>query len=152
MSKQLQYNKRCEIIKNLINEKYINDIFTFEIYDNVIGDFNEIKFFTRIVINNKETITILPNTTWKDIERNINFKLKNKDEKTKECPICLNNVSKYTSCNKCGNYWCIPCYIEIFKTGNGIIKCPFCRNSFGIYTPEYMIEICIQEIKMRAGL
>jgi len=153
MDKQLQYDKKCEIIKTLINTKYKKDIIVFEKYDNVIGIYNEIKFFMRIIINNNLTITILPDSLWKDIEHNINMKLNDlHDDKIKICIICTNNISKYTSCNKCSNYWCILCYIELFKTGSGIITCPFCRYSFGTHTPDYMIDVCIQEIKIKSRL
>jgi hypothetical protein len=154
MNKQLQYDKKCEIIKNLINTKYKKDIFIFEKYSNYTGSFNEIKNFIRIIINNNASITILPDTLWKNIEHNINMKLDilYKDDKTINCIICLNDVSKYGSCNKCSNCYCILCYIELFKTGSGIITCPFCRYSFGIYTPNYMINKCINEIKIKSGI
>jgi hypothetical protein len=118
------------------------------------GSFNEIKNFIRIIINNNASITILPDTLWKNIEHNINMKLDilYKDDKTINCIICLNDVSKYGSCNKCSNCYCILCYIELFKTGSGIITCPFCRYSFGIYTPNYMINKCINEIKIKSGI
>ena len=153
MNIQTEYNKLCEIIEKLINKKYTENIFIFEKIENVIGIFNEIKLFTRIIIDNKLTITILPNASWKEIEHNIKIKLnKIKNTKIINCIICFNDVNKYTSCNKCGNHWCILCYVEIFKKGNGIITCPFCRYSFGIYTPNNMIDICVQEIKIKSGL
>jgi ArsR family metal-binding transcriptional regulator len=154
MDKQLLYDKKCEIIKSLLNTKYKKEIFVFEKYNNVIGIYNEIKFFTRIIINNKATITILPDNKWKEIEHNINIKLNDSygGYKIKNCTICTNDTSKYTACNKCGNNWCIICYIELFKAGSGIIKCPFCRYTIGVHTPDYMMDICIEEIKIKAGL
>ena len=91
MNKQLQYDKKCEIIKNLINTKYKKDIFIFEKYSNYTGSFNEIKNFIRIIINNNASITILPDTSWENIKHNINMKLDilYKDDKTINCIICL---------------------------------------------------------------
>jgi hypothetical protein len=81
-----------KIIKNLINTKYDKDIFVFKKYENSIGIFNEIKFFTKIIVNNNATITILPDTAWKEIEHNINMKLdvSHKDNKNKK----LHNMFK----------------------------------------------------------
>lgn len=83
-----------------------------------------------IIINKTSTITILEENTWDDIKRNIDSKLSTPNNF--DCSICcLNNIKKKVSCNKCSNYWCIPCYAEIYKTNNGIIKCPYCRFEFG---------------------
>ena len=43
------------------------------------------------------------------------------------------------------------CYINLFKHGKGIMTCPHCRYSWGVETPEYMIELCVDEIKHKLG-
>jgi hypothetical protein len=149
MDEQYQYNNKIKIIKKLIATTYPNDTFIFENFNNTFNE--KIKEYTKIIINNNSSITILPDNTWIQIERNINVKLNNTNN-TKECIICMNNSIKTVSCNKCSNYWCILCYIELFKKKNGIIICPFCRFSFGKYTPDYMMDICIDEIKIKSGI
>ena len=148
MDNQNEYDKKINVIKKLINIKYPINTFIFEDYNSVFND--KIKKFTKIIINNNSSITILPDNTWNEIERNINIKLHNVNKN--ECIICLNETIKSVSCNKCSNLWCVLCYIELFKKDNGIITCPFCRYSFGIYTPDFMINICIKEIKIKAGI
>lgn len=140
MSEQNEYNKKIKIIIKLINITYPNETFIFEKFNNNI--FNEkIIEFIKVIINNKTSIIILPNNTWEEIERNINIKLNNTIENKKEYIICLNNTYNSVSCNKCCNYLCVLYHIELFKKDNGIITCPFCRFSFGIYTPDNMIYV-----------
>lgn len=149
MNDQLEYDRKIEIIEKLINNIYPNDTFMFEkmlsIYD------EKIKYFTKIMINDICSITILPNNTWKEIKRNIDTKLKNMNENNKiECMICLDTECKSVSCNKCSNFYCVLCYVEIFKKNKGIIVCPYCRYSIGMNVPDHMIEECVQNILMTA--
>jgi hypothetical protein len=135
-----KYNKKCNIIKNIIKSKYKN--INFEFIRNKYTDLIE------VIIENKSIITLLPNNNWKEIEKHINTKI-NETYKQHKCNICFNNIKSNVSCNKCSNNWCAECYINLFRSGNGIIKCPYCRFSFGIETPEYMMEICIDEIRTK---
>ena len=49
-----------------------------------------------------------------------------------ECGICLEEVFSYCCvCSKCDGSYCQMCFIRIFYTNSGIIKCPYCRNEFG---------------------
>jgi hypothetical protein len=91
-------------------------------------------------------MTILEENTWDEIKRHIDAKLSN--EKSNECSICSTNViiKRRVSCTKCASDWCIDCYINIFRTKKGIIKCPFCRFTYGNQFPDYMIEIGVQQI------
>lgn len=99
-----------------------------------------------IFINKKAVMTILECNTWDEIKRHIDAKIN--DEKRNECSICATNElqKKRVTCTKCASEWCINCYISIFRTNKGIIKCPFCRFAYGEEFSEDMIEIGIQEI------
>lgn len=101
----------------------------------------------QIIFTDKKAImTILEENTWDEIKRHIDAKLSNK--KSNECSICYTNViiKRRVSCTKCASDWCIDCYINIFRTNKGIIKCPFCRFTYGNQFPDYMIEIGVQQI------
>lgn len=150
---QQQYDQKCEIIKNLLNTTYINNTFTHEKYNNIYN--NEIKFFTKITINNNTKITVLPNNTWKEIKNNIDTKISNLHKNinnTNECIMCFKNMNARVLCNKCSKIICIPCYIELFKIGQGIIVCPFCNYSVGDTIPTHMMDDCIHDIMTKAGL
>jgi len=94
--------------------------------------------------NRRATMTVLKCNTWDEIKRNIDSKMSN--EKSNECSICSTEIQKRTSCNKCAADWCVDCYVSIFRSNKGIIKCPFCRYEFGQVWPDDIIEIGVQEI------
>lgn len=101
----------------------------------------------QIIFTTKKAImTILDCNTWDEIKRHIDIKMSN--ERNDECSICstMEIQKRRITCTKCASEWCINCYISIFKTNNGIIKCPFCRFSYGEEYPEYMVEIGVQQI------
>jgi len=78
-----------------------------------------------IFIQEKSVMTILHHNTWDEIKRHINTIIsKNKEI---NCRICCDKIKSRTGCTKCASDWCHECYINMFKTGKGIIKCPFCR-------------------------
>ena len=156
MSSQIEYDIRCKIIKNLINITHKSTEITFERYFNNCVHKN-IEYLTRIIItsNGKYTsITIEPDSTYENIERGIKIKLNDlkSDNKIKECNVCLNDTMKFTTCNKCSNYFCISCYIEIFKTNKGIIICPFCRDKFGTIMSDDMTEFFVKQMKLKHNL
>jgi hypothetical protein len=104
---------------------------------------NNIEVF---IIDKRATITVLEENTWDEIKRHIDVKISN--EKPIECSICLSKdiIIRRATCTKCARDWCIDCYINIFRTNNGIIKCPFCRFTYGNIFPDNMIEIGVQQI------
>ena len=65
-----------------------------------------------------------------------------------ECSICSTKEiqKRRVTCTKCASDWCVNCYISIFRTNKGIIKCPFCRFAYGEEFPECMVEIGVQQI------
>ena len=104
-----------------------------------------------LFIDKKAIMTVLQNNTWDEIKRHIDTKIN--DNKTNECFICsAQEIQKRVSCPKCAFYWCIDCYINIFRTNKGIIKCPFCRFTYGNEGTENMIELGVQEILHNCGL
>lgn len=136
------YNKRCEIIKNLLLKEYKNIRFKFV---RNVGTLEMV-----VVINDIYTITLLSNNTWNEIKRNIDQKIsENKDE---ICYICSEKMIKPVSCNKCSKSYCCMCYINLFKNNRGIITCPNCRYSIGKETPDYMMETCINEIRRKLNI
>jgi hypothetical protein len=68
--------------------------------------------------------------------------------KSEECSICCTQEIQKArvSCPKCPRDWCVNCYVIIFRTNKGIIKCPFCRWTYGNKFPEHMVEIGVQQI------
>ena len=108
---------------------------------------HEITGDLQIIFTNKKAImTVLESNTWDEIKRHIDAKMSN--EKNDECSICSTKEiqKRRVTCNKCASDWCVNCYISIFRTNKGIIKCPFCRHAYGEEFPEYMIEIGVQQI------
>ena len=108
---------------------------------------HEITGDLQIIFTNKKAImTVLESNTWDEIKRHIDAKMSN--EKNDECSICSTKEiqKRRVTCNKCASDWCVNCYISIFRTNKGIIKCPFCRFAYGEEFPEYMVEIGVQQI------
>ena len=90
---------------------------------------------------------ILQENTWDEIKRNITAHLTN--DKSTICSICSTEDAiklRRIFCNKCASNWCIDCYINIFRTNKGLIKCPFCRFTYGRQVPDYAVELGVQEI------
>lgn len=108
---------------------------------------HEITGDLQIIFTNKKAImTILDCNTWDEIKRHIDAKMSN--ERNDECSICSTKEmqKRRVTCTKCASEWCIDCYISIFRTNKGIIKCPFCRFAYGQEFPEYMVEFGVQQI------
>ena len=111
---------------------------------------NDITGYLEIIFTNKKAImTIIENNTWDEIKRHIDVKMSN--ERNDECYICSTEGLKKqrVTCPKCASEWCVNCYVSIFRTNKGIIKCPFCRFAYGQENPEYIVEIGVQQILNR---
>jgi len=135
-----KYNKRCDIIKNLILKKYINTTFEFIRHPNTLC--------VEVVINNNSKISLLPDNTWDEVKRHINKKIIGF---TGDCIICYTKMENAVSCPRCSTDYCCDCYIKIFQEGKGIITCPHCRYSYGNMMPEYMVKMGIDKIKNTLG-
>jgi len=139
-----KYDKKCNIIKNLI--------LTF--YRNYKIDFirNPETLYIEVVINNISNITLLPDNNWNEIKRHIDKKIIVLcNGILEDCIICCESIQKNVTCPKCSNNWCGECYINLFKNGKGVITCPHCRFSFGNRMPEDMIQMAVNEIKYKIG-
>ena len=135
-----KYDKRCNVIKNLILKNYTNNNFNF------IRNLETL--YIEVIINNNSKITLLPDSNWNEIKRHIDKKIiVQRDGIVENCIICCEAIQKNVTCPKCSNNWCSECYINIFKHGKGVITCPHCRYSFGNTMPEYMIKLEVDEIR-----
>ena len=137
--------ENLNLLIHKINDYLPNEKIQFK-KDEITGDL-------QIIFTNKKAImTILESNTWDEIKRHIDAKMSN--EKNDECSICsTNKIQKgRLTCGKCASDWCINCYISIFRTNKGLIKCPFCRFTYGEVFSDYMIEQGVQEILYNAGL
>ncbi len=100
-----------------------------------------------VLVKYKSVLTVLVENTWDEIKRNID-NIMNKAI-FEECQICMttDNIQLLRCrCNKCASPWCYQCYINIFKSNKGIIKCPFCRYSYGREAPEHIVELGVRQI------
>ncbi len=105
-----------------------------------------------VFINKKTILTILNCNTWEEIKNNIDEKMKNKQND--ECSICSiqEKQKQKIKCSKCKSEWCVLCYVNIFKSNNGLIKCPFCQFVYGEEFPENLIEIAVKQIFEKSKL
>ena len=139
-----KYDKRCNVIKNLILKVYRNDKFDFIR--------NPQTLYIEVVINNISNITLLPDNTWNEIKRHIDKKIiVERNGISQNCIICCEKIQKNVTCSKCSNNYCGECYINLFKSGKGVITCPLCRYSYGNTMSEYMIQMGVNEIKHKLG-
>ena len=128
---------RNQLVRKII--KYIgNEPIQFNIHP-ITGDL-------QIIFPNKSAkMKVSTDDTWYEIKRHIDKKMSN--DRPNECTMCYNDIKRRATCAKCSNEWCIDCYIDIFRTNKGLIKCPFCRDVYGYICPEYMMERAIRQIK-----
>ena len=100
-----------------------------------------------VFIEEKSVMSILKDNTWAEIKRHINAIIsKNKDT---DCSICCEKIISRTGCTKCSSDWCVECYINLFKTGQGIIKCPYCRFEYGFRMNEQELNMGVANIRAK---
>jgi hypothetical protein len=98
----------------------------------------------QIYFKNRKILTTIEDSSWDEIKRQLDYVVQ---EKSDTCSICSETIqTRRTHCTKCACDWCLDCYIQIFRTNQGIIKCPFCRFTYGQTFPDYMIELGVQQI------
>jgi hypothetical protein len=67
--------------------------------------------------------------------------------KSRYCDICKEpDVIKRAYCRQCKSPYCIPCYIDLFREGQGVIKCPFCPFSYGNKMTLFEVMLGCDEI------
>lgn len=84
-----------------------------------------------VIFVKESTIITIVTTNWNEIKRYIDSTLAK--DKELNCSICDNDFKKYkrVSCSKCIVEFCGICYINLFRIGQGIITCPFCKYKYG---------------------
>ena len=87
------YDTRCDVIKNLVFKTYIDDKFDFIR--------NPVTSYVEIVINDNSKITILPDSNWKEIKRNIDKKIiVQRNGISEGCIICYEKNTKQCNLSK----------------------------------------------------
>lgn len=111
-----------------------------------------VEFRKTVFTGGSSIMTISKGMTWRQINRAV-VKKRDSVPCDRICDICCEERSANdvnVSCNHCANDFCVECYIGLFRSGNGIIKCPYCRNEFGQLFPPHMIEPAVRLIRLRA--
>lgn len=121
-------------IKFLIEESEIDD-------NLVIIHFNPNRL--SYYLDNISHLELLKNNIMKIISGNADDK----------CAVCFELFEIGSLCQKCSRSICSACFINIFRKNNGIVKCPFCRDSYGIRlsdeaTDEYIQKYINENIKL----
>lgn len=137
------YNKKCLLIKKLINSTYKNSHIKFSQLSNID--------LLYVVVDNIVKISIMPDSSWNNIKNDIDEKLK-QTLGNRMCEGCKGNIKCLASCNKCKTNICLECYIDNFRIGKGIIKCNFCSYSFGCKVPDEYIDLAIDDIRTNAQM
>ena len=139
-----KYDKRCDVIRYIILKDYKNDKIDFIR--------NPETLCVEIVINNISKITILKDSSLKEIKRGIDKKISSQcNGIAEDCIICSKTIQQNVSCSKCSNNYCGECYINLFKKGKGVITCPHCRYSIGNTMTDFDIQMGVIEIKHKLG-
>lgn len=138
------YIKKCHIIEKLIKSQFPELEFKM-----VFNDSTNHYVILLETLNGKKAHMSIVNTDWKHLKKGIELKINNEYTKA-PCSICYEDIKINISCDSCHNNWCSECYIELFKTGEGIIKCPWCRHTIGtrIESPV-LIELGVREIRSK---
>ena len=92
------------------------------------------------------TFTVLETSVWTDIKRILQKKMSTHDDRW-TCDVCYEESAHRVSCNRCSNDICGECYIRAFRSGHGVVVCPWCRHRTGTHFPPAMIEIMTCRIR-----
>jgi hypothetical protein len=138
-----QYKANSNLIFRLIKKNYPDEHIIFEESQNIDLD--------TVQIGCKINLTIMPDSTWIEIKKNIDGKLYGLKNPNNICRLCQMNIKTKTECNKCKKSCCLECYIRNFKANNGIIKCDNCSYSFGVFTPDEYIDVLVGDIREKAN-
>lgn len=135
------YEKKCKIIKSLIMKEYEGQ--------DIIMSRDTRTGFNVVDVNHTVRFSIMNFTNWNIVKRQISkaYETINSDKTKLICQICMEDDIKLVGCNMCAENFCVECYINIFKEGKGIVRCPFCRNEYGYLQSEDMISKSIKIIR-----
>lgn len=140
----MNYQKRCNVIYNLVKYKYC------EIECHLILNKYNSLYEMHLPIQSA-IVTILHDSNIENIYRHMDKKINGKWI-GQECNICCEEIKRNITCSKCSNNWCGNCYINMFKTGEGITKCPYCCYQLGEKMSPIMVELGIYEIMCKLGI
>lgn len=119
-----------DLMKKLIQAHSPAMLFQFEHMAHPDGD--DVVEFMKVTCYEKQcTFSVSGDMPWLHVKRILEKKMSFTPDET--CDICSYKSLNKASCNHCGNYYCIKCYAHLFMAGHGIVKCPFCRNTFGTF-------------------
>ena len=98
---------------------------------------------------------IHPNSTWLEIKNNLDKISNSTPLVDKFCTVCFDKIYKSSKCDKykivsctsCKNNYCLECYINLFRKGQGIIICTMCNFIHGKSAPSFLIEASVEEIR-----
>ena len=76
-----------------------------------------------IFIDKKTIMNILSNQPWLEIKRRIDTIIMRDRNLPEDCSICSNRLEKRVYCTRCSCFWCYDCYINIYKSNDGIVIC-----------------------------
>jgi hypothetical protein len=99
----------------------------------------------------RSIMTVTCGMSWKQITRAVEKK-RDFVPGPRCCGICCEERSgpaSNVSCNRCANSFCGECYIGLFRTGRGIIRCPFCRDEFGFLMSPQDVERGVRMIRSK---
>ena len=132
-----KYLEKCKITMCLIKSEFPDVKLEYSMHEDLV----------QLFINDRGTVCLKPDCKWNNIKRSIDKIIGRKFDK--ECSICCNKTVKQNCfCECCSNSWCPQCYIDIFRQGKGLIKCPFCRHHIiGEEFPDFMVEIGVEAMK-----
>lgn len=140
LSVKNQYKIKCFKLYDEMKTEHKNIDFTLELnethqYDLIADcdDFNA----TTILKNNCDIVKL--NRWIKDAISGVRGK--------GECTICQEKMKTSISCVNCYKFHCTNCYINLYKTGQGIIKCPFCRHEIGYKLPIEAVDEFVKIMK-----
>lgn len=96
--------------------------------------------------NGRKGVRNISTTSIESFKRDIN-KLINGEIST-TCNVCFSDCLKCSkvTCTKCSNTHCGMCYAKIFKDNDGLIVCPFCRDTYGFEMNSIMLTNGLKHI------
>ena len=91
-------------------------------------------YLVKFILKNPDRIialTILPDSKWNELKKQIENKISNLTSTLNDCQVCFNQIVFHVIyCRQCSFIMCQDCFLEI-QLNSDIFRCPQCR-----YTPN----------------
>ena len=104
------------------------------------------------IVNKSTCLTILNGDTWPNARKYIVKALEEREKKSDECNICMEEDYRFTGCVKCKQRWCVDCMFSIMRRNRGVIICPFCKHTIGQEMCPMHVEELIFNMKIRYAM